>query len=89
VGKSTISGPVSAQVPNDIIAELDRRADSLSIKRGTFTVLVFEWWKAQGYPPVTRADQAMQDIRALERFKAAEDAPAPDSPGKAARKRAV
>lgn len=75
MGKSSISGPVNVQVPNSIIAEFDRRADALSIRRGSYAVLVFEWWEAQGFPAVTKADQAMQDIRALERFKAAEDKP--------------
>ena len=75
MGKSNISGVLSAQTRNEIIAEVERRADSLSIAKGRYAALIFEWWETQGFPAVTKADQAMQDIRALERFKAAEDKP--------------
>ncbi len=73
VGKSSISGQVNAQVRNEVIAELRARGEALSIAQGRYTALVLEWWHAQGCPAVTKADQAMQDIRAMERFKAAED----------------
>lgn len=72
---------------NEIIAELRARGDALSIAQGRFTALVLEWWFAQGCPAVTKADQAMQDIRALERAKAAEGPQAAYEAGKPGRKR--
>jgi hypothetical protein len=75
VGKSNISGVLGAQVRNEIISMVESRAAALSIAKGRYAALVFEWWAAQNFPAVTKADQAMQDIHALERFKAAEDKP--------------
>jgi len=71
-------------VRNEIIAEIEQRAAALSIAKGRFAALVFEWWAAQNYPAVTKADQAMQDLKFL---SAAEDKGTYDG-GKNARKRA-
>lgn len=73
VGKSSIAATLSVHCRNEIIAEIALRADALSMQgRGSYAAKVLEWWYAQGCPAVTPADQAMQDIRALERAKAAE-----------------
>lgn len=76
MGKSSIAATLSVHCRNEIIAEISARADALSMQgRGSYAAKVLEWWYAQGCPAVTPADQAMQDIRALERVKAAEAKP--------------
>lgn len=63
VGKSSISGVLGAQVRNEIIVEVTARAESLSIAKGRFAALIFEKWFADGCPPVTPADAAMEMLR--------------------------
>jgi hypothetical protein len=64
VGKiSAANDQVNAVVPRPIVEIIDERAKSLSISRSRFAALVFEWWEAQGCPPVTPADEALQILR--------------------------
>jgi hypothetical protein len=67
---------MSAAVRNEIVAEVTNRAAALSLTRSRYAALVFEWWEAQGFPAVSPADQAMQDIAVLSRQMVAEP-PAP------------
>lgn len=60
MGKSSISGNLSAQVRNEIIDEITIRAAALGLKKGTYTNLVLEWWAAQGFPAISEPDRLMQ-----------------------------
>ena len=54
---------INAGVPHEILKIVDERADALSLTRGKYAALVFAWWEAQGCPPVTHADEAVQILK--------------------------
>lgn len=65
VGKGKTLLSVSA--PAELIAEIDRRAAALRLSRASYTLAVMEKWQAEGCPPVTKADEAMQHLLELEK----------------------
>lgn len=69
VGRAHDAGTIGVHVSHELRDILDERGGALSMTRSRYGALVFEWWKQQGCPAVTPADQAMQDLKAL---KAAE-----------------
>jgi hypothetical protein len=72
VAKAKNAATLSAHVPNRIIAEVERRAAALSMPKSSYAAKVWLAWEQQGFPAVTPADAAMQDLAALQRAKAAE-----------------
>ena len=81
MGEKTKADTLSAHLPAPIIAEVKRRAAALSMKHGSYAALVWQWWADQGFPAVTPADQAMQDLAALKQSMAAEPPAAPYGKG--------
>jgi hypothetical protein len=77
VGKSSISQVLAAQVRNEIVAEVVARAEALSIPKGRYAAMVLEWWEAKGFPAISPADQAMQDLKVISRQMVAEPPAAP------------
>ena len=78
------SGTVGVWLDAEITAEIDRRAEAISQTRSGYAALILKWWQEQGFPPVTKADAALQ---ALALGVAAEDKGTYDA-GKPPRKRA-
>jgi hypothetical protein len=68
---------LGAQVRNEIVAEVTNRAAALSLTKSRYAAMVFEWWEAQGFPAVSPADQAMQDLAIMQRQMVAEPPAAP------------
>lgn len=54
---------VNPVIPSEILDEIDQRAAALSLTRSKFAALVYIWWKESGFPPVTKADEAMQTFK--------------------------
>lgn len=63
MGKSSISETLSLHARKEIVAEIERRAESLDKKKGTYAALILEKWFADGCPPVTKADELVQLTR--------------------------
>lgn len=66
VGKSSKAATLGVTVRNEVLKEIAARGSALNMKKGTYAALLFEWWAQQGFPAVTPADQAMQDLKALQ-----------------------
>ena len=65
VGFSSIAKTIGVHTRNEIGVVISQRASDLSITKSRYGALVFEWWFAQGCPPVTAADGAMENLRHL------------------------
>ena len=61
IGKNR--GNITANVPADLIEEIDKRAAAVNLNRSAYTSLILEKWRASGSPPVTEADRALQILQ--------------------------
>lgn len=67
VGKISASKEqLNAVVPITITSVIRERATSLSMTKGRYASHIVQWWFQQGCPPVTRADEAIQQLAELQ-----------------------
>jgi hypothetical protein len=50
---------VSLSLPDEWLAEIDRRAASLRLTRATYTLMIIEQWWNSGKSPVSEPDRLM------------------------------
>jgi hypothetical protein len=51
---------VSLSLPDEWLAEIDRRAASLRLTRATYTLMIIERWWESGKSPVSEPDRLVQ-----------------------------
>lgn len=67
MGKSSIKTQIGVNLPNDVYEVVLRRAEVRGLSVSRFSSMIFEWWKAQGYPAIDTVDSTaramvMQDM---------------------------
>lgn len=60
MGKVPHASTLGIHCRNEIIAEIDRRAEVLGLKRSTYAAQILEKWMTEGCPPVSAPDRLMQ-----------------------------
>lgn len=51
---------VSASIPDALVSLIDKRAKALRWSRARYALAIIEQWKANGCPPVSDADHALE-----------------------------
>lgn len=63
--KMTASGTVAVHMGDDLRDFIDLRARAISMTRSKYAASILAWWRENGAPAVTPADEAMQRFKSL------------------------
>ena len=53
---------LGVHVANDIVEMIARRADARGVSKSRYSAMIFEWWKAQGYPALDTVDSTARAL---------------------------
>ena len=57
------SATVCSVVTQEILDAVEQRRAALTLSRSAYVGLILKKWKSDGYPPVSAADAAMQELK--------------------------
>lgn len=61
----TAAGTVGVHLTDSLRDLVDGRRGGISYSRSRYLAAIVQWWKDQGAPPVTPADEAVQQLKTL------------------------